>query len=273
MDKLAFLFNDSMPVRRALKHLIARAGIGSFRFRYTIEALQRYHYAYTLFQAADLAHRLGLKEISAIEFGVAGGNGLLWMERHAEEIEKLVPVRIHIYGFDTGAGLPPPADYRDLPYFWQAGDFEMDVPALRKRLKRAELVIGPVAETVGKFVDRLDVAPIAVVAHDMDFYTSTRDGLKLFDAPPEKFLPRLWCYFDDTMGTARESYNDHTGERLAIHEFNHAHDDRKIGIPYHLRGQDGLGGWRHQVWVMHFFQHPLYGRFIGEPGQQLPLSH
>ncbi|HEY5681248.1 MAG TPA: hypothetical protein VIS55_14360 [Pseudomonadales bacterium] len=51
---------------------------------------------------------------------MAGGNGLVEMERIAREVEPLFGVGIEIWGFDSGKGLPAPRDYRDLPYIWQA---------------------------------------------------------------------------------------------------------------------------------------------------------
>jgi hypothetical protein len=82
-----------------------------------------------------LAKRLGHSKISVIEFGVAGGNGLVNLEMHVSEIEKLLNVEIDIFGFDTGGGLPPPKDYRDLPYYWKPGYFAMDEEKLRKKLQ------------------------------------------------------------------------------------------------------------------------------------------
>lgn len=272
MSPIEYLMTDPAPVRRAIKHLVARAGLGSFSFRYRIEALQRYHYAYILYQAAKLAAKLGQRRISALEFGVAGGNGLLWMERHAEAIERLFPVEIEIYGFDTGAGLPEPRDYRDLPYHWQGGFFAMEPERLKAKLKRARLVIGDVADTWQSFVGDHDPAPIAAVAHDLDFHSSTAEGLKLFGIAAERLMPRIFCYFDDTIGGDVELYSDFTGERLAIREFNDSHPLRKIAVPHYLRCSEGLGTWRYQIWVCHLFDHPRYNAFIGEPGQQLPLA-
>ena len=265
--------NEPAPVRRLLKRLIARLGLGSFETRYRIEALERMHYAYILYQGAKLAAALGQKRISAIEFGVAGGSGLRWMERHAEAIERIFPVEIEIYGFDTGAGLPAPRDYRDLPYHWQHGFFAMDEAKLRASLKRAKLVIGDVAETGKTFAATYDPAPIAAVAHDLDFYSSTAEGLKLFDIDEQYLMPRIFCYFDDTIGTDLELYSDFTGERLAINEFNATRDKRKIAIPYHLRAREGLGSWRHQIWIAHLFDHSRYNDFVSEHDQQLPLRH
>ena len=34
------------------------------------------------------------------------------------------------------------------------------------------------------------------------------------------FLPSVFSYFDDIIGSEIELYNDYTGERLAINEFN-----------------------------------------------------
>jgi hypothetical protein len=272
LSPLEFLMTDKAPIRRALKHFIAKARLGSFAFRYRIEALQRMQYAYILYQAASLAAKLGQRRISAIEFGVAGGRGLLCMERYAEQIERLFPVEFEIYGFDTGGGLPAPKDYRDLPYKWQQGFFAMDQEKLTSKLTRSKLILGDVAQTWATFVDTHSPAPIAAVAHDLDFYSSTADGLKLFGIDDAHLSPRIFCYFDDTLGTELELYSDFTGERLAIHEFNAANDRRKIAIPYYLRAQEGLGSWRHQIWVCHLFDHPRYNEFVAEQDQQLPLA-
>jgi hypothetical protein len=35
-------------------------------------------------------------------------------------------VDIELYGFDSGSGLPPPLDYRDMPHYFRAGLYEMD---------------------------------------------------------------------------------------------------------------------------------------------------
>ena len=75
-------------------------------------------HAWGILNAAYLAKALGHRQISLIEFGVAGGNGLLSMELAAKRIEKILGVGIEIYGFDSGRGLPKPQDYRDLPNLW-----------------------------------------------------------------------------------------------------------------------------------------------------------
>lgn len=271
MKALEFLFSDAAPVRFALRRLIKAMNLGSYRTRLAIGAVDRPHYGYIIFEAAKLAAKLGEKRISVLEYGVAGGTGLLAMERHAEEVERIFPVKIEIYGFDTGGGLPSPKDYRDLPYLWQSGFFAMDQSALRSKLKRSKLVLGNVAETAERFFVEHDPAPVGAVAHDLDFYSSTADGLKAFDAPSRYLLPRVFCYFDDTMGDSEQLYSEFTGERLAIADFNRRSEHRKIGVPFYLRARQALGAWVNQIWVLHNFDHPEYGRFISNDDQQLPL--
>src|SRR5580698_9362331 len=93
--------------RAVIRKVVKASSIGSYQFRYGIGAVNRPNYAYLIYHAARLAKLLGHKSVSVVEFGVAGGDGLLAMEYHAENIEKLTGVGIELYGFDTGAGLPP----------------------------------------------------------------------------------------------------------------------------------------------------------------------
>ena len=62
----------------------------------------RPHYAYCMYQAARLAMLLGIPRISVLEFGVAGGNGLIVIEQHAGWIQRELGVNLEVYGFDTG---------------------------------------------------------------------------------------------------------------------------------------------------------------------------
>ena len=91
---------------------------------------------------------LGIKRISTMEFGVAGGNGLLSLEHVALGVERHLGVEIEVYGFDTGVGLPKLNDYRDLPNLYRKGAFAMDFDGLRKRLKKAQLILGLVENTL-----------------------------------------------------------------------------------------------------------------------------
>ena len=166
---------------------------------------------------------------------------------------------------------PAAVDYRDLLYVLKPGFYKMDIPALKARLKRAELVLGDVSGTVSGFLSKYNPAPIGAVVHDMDFYSSTVTGLKLFDSDPARFLPRVLCYFDDTNGHAEELFGDYTGERLAIHDFNESHTKAKLSPLYWLRAVPAAPQWHHQVWSLHLFDHVDYNKFVTDDNLQLPI--
>jgi hypothetical protein len=221
---------------------------------------RRPHYHWGTLCGAFLAGNLGVPRISVIEFGVAGGNGLIDLEAIAADAERLSGVTIDVYGFDTGRGLPRPQDHRDLPQLWREGQFGMNVDALRARLTRARLVLGPVSETVPAFIAN-GPAPVGFVAFDMDFYSSTIDAFRLFDADAARILPRITCYFDDIMGF---SYADFNGERLAISDFNRAGTSRKLSPIYGLRYLLGVDArWSEMMHMLHAFDHPRYGDYDG----------
>jgi hypothetical protein len=271
MNFASILFNEPFLVRGVCRVAARRLKIGSYSFRLGIGAVVRPHYGFLVYQAARLAARLGQPRVSILEFGVAGGAGILALEYHAEQVEKLFPVKIEIYGFDTGKGLPDAHDYRDMPYIYKPGFYEMNVPALKARLKRAKLVLGNVSDTVNGFFKEYNPAPVGAVAHDMDFYSSTMAAFKLLDAGCAHFLPRIFCYFDDTIGRETELFGDFTGQRLAIHDFNESHAKVKLTPIYYLRVNPAARQWYHQMWSLHFFDHTDYSTFIGDENSQLPI--
>lgn len=245
--------------------------MGGFRDRIETAGFERPYYAYCVYHSAQLAKRLGYTEISVAEFGVAGGNGLVELEYYAAEVSAELGLGIQVYGFDTGTGLPAPRDYRDLPYHWQPGFFRMDEDRLRQRLRTAHLVLGEISDTAGTFFDSYQPAPLAAVMHDLDFYSSTRSALEMFNCDAKYRLPRVFCYFDDIIGEETELYNDFTGERLAIAEFN-ASGTKKLSPAYHLITRENARQWYHQIYLLHDFEHPRYNDFVSENDQQLPLS-
>jgi hypothetical protein len=223
----------------------------------------RPNYTWSLLHAGHLAKSLGMRRISAAEFGVAGGNGLLALERAAELVEEKIGIGVDVYGFDTGAGLPPPQDHRDLPNLYTESAYRMDIDALKKRLRRADLILGLVEETVPKFIAS-NPAPIGFMSIDVDYYSSTLDVFKILEAVHHVLMPRIHCYFDDMMGF---TFSEYTGERLAIAEFNDAHEMRKIspifGLKYFLEEPYSNQTWCDQMYIAHIFDHELYGRTDG----------
>jgi hypothetical protein len=172
-------------------------------------------------------------------------------------------VGVDVYGFDHGVGLPPPTDYRDLPYAWQAGQFHMDERALRSRLKAAKLVLGDVRQTLEPFLKGNDFAPIGFVSFDLDYYSSTVAALAFLKGTPSRLLPRVYAYFDDTIGPDNELHCEYVGELLAIEEFNRDHSDRKLAPIHCLRHKRILpASWNDAMYVLHTFEHPQYGTYI-----------
>src|SRR4051794_26317106 len=102
----------------------------------------RPQYLWPLLHAAHAARALDLPRIAALEFGVAGGNGLLALERAAAAATELSGTEVEIFGFDSGAGMPAPVDHRDAPWLIEPTYFAMDETALRARLNGAQLVLG-----------------------------------------------------------------------------------------------------------------------------------
>jgi hypothetical protein len=219
--------------------------------------------------AALLAGTLGYERITVVEFGVAGGNGLIELERVARWVSRRSGVAIDVVGFDSGSGLPKPTDYRDLPQLWDEGYFSMDAERLRSKLSEAQLLLGPVAETVPEFIAARP-APIGFVSFDLDLYSSTTDALALFGAEESLLLPRIVCYFDDIVGF---SHSDFAGERLAISEFNERDATRKLSQLYGLRHvvyQDRA--WTEMMFMLHCFKHARYNDWDGSNQlDQLPL--
>lgn len=232
-------------------------------------------YAYGVLQAAALAARLGIGAISALELGVAGGNGLLELERLAVGARAETGTEVRAVGFDLGSGMPEPLDHRDMPYMWRRGFFTMDEVKIRQRLTSAELVLGDVAQTGAEFVATAP-PPIGFIAFDLDYYSSTAAAMRsLLDAEPERYLPRVFCYFDDTVGPHEELHSEFTGELLAIDEYNRSRPARKLakihGLRYKLLPVDEP--WIEGMHVLHLFDHPRYGEYVfPERDRQFPLD-
>lgn len=245
----------------------------SFEQRLAWDAVDRPHYAYCTYQAARQARALGIDAISAVELGVAGGNGLVALEAVAAAVERATGVRVATFGFDAGGGMPVPVDYRDLPYVWQPGFFPMDVAALEARLTRSRLILGDVAATVPGFVAEGGFPPLGFVAYDLDYWSSTMAAFALLDAVPDLRLPRVLCYFDDVIGDDWEMHSPFAGELLAIEEYNAAHDRAKLSPVNGLRHKRRVPApWNDQVYVAHDFAHPLYERHVHPSDWDLGLA-
>jgi hypothetical protein len=256
------------------------AAAGDFRARVRYDLAPRAPYAFGLLAAADAAAFFGIGTVTAIEFGVADGAGLVALGTLAAEVTVHTGVVFDVVGFDTGEGLPPLRDYRDHPEIWTAGDFRtVDRAALEARLPpRTRMIWGDVADTLAPFVATLTPdAPVGFVAHDMDIYHSTVAALALYRAPATMLLPVGIAYFDDTLGRPDRIGSllrtRWTGQLGAIEEFNDANPTRKIDVIRTLKHRRPLNQeqWLDQVYAVHVLDHPA--RAVGAaPRRPLTMS-
>ncbi|WP_286153228.1 hypothetical protein [Sporofaciens musculi] len=222
-----------------------------WKIYYVQARLPRMHYAYCIYNAAQEAKALGYDKFSVLEFGVAGGNGLVNCEFHAREIERLFNIGIEIYGFDSGEGLPEKnMGYKDMVNLWPGGSYKMDKKKLEERLRRAKLVLGSFQDTTEDFLDKYCPAPIGCVLVDVDYYSSTLPILSFLKNQDSAFMPRIYMYWDDII----VGY-EFQGESLAIKEFNESNSQIKIS-PESLYYQD----YRARIKICHRFSHMDYNR-------------
>jgi hypothetical protein len=237
--------------------------VGSLENRITYGIHSRPHYAYGVYWAAITAERLRVPKITVIEFGVAGGRGLVALEKISAEIAQATGVQIQVVGFDTGQGMPGPLDYRDLPHIWNQGFYPMDQEKLRSQLTHAELVLGDVADTTLAWLEAAQRAPIGFIAFDLDYYSSTKAAFNIFSRDHDQYLPRVYCYFDDVVSNDLGCMNEHVGELLAIREFNADHATRKIARIEQLRqNRTRWEVWQERMYVFHDFMHPDYTKLV-----------
>jgi hypothetical protein len=218
----------------------------------------RGQYAYCMVLAAETALRMSLSRVTAVEFGVWYGAGLKNLCEIADFLHQTLGVEFRVWGFDTGAGLPEVADWRDHPEIWAGGNFAMpDFAALAAELpENGRLVIGDCKDTLGPWLREHGSAdaPVGFVSLDVDQYHSSVSALKVFEAEATHLLPVVPVWVDDSyIGVLQTSY---AGEGLAIREFNEAHALRKIEQKV-VRTDDPPRLWHHCVHFAHVFDHPV----------------
>lgn len=256
-----------------IRHFLKKYPFFSFKFRLAIDGHMYPPYAYGMYCAALQAKALGLTAMSTIEFGVAAGHGLLEMELYAEQIFDEIGVNVHVIGFDSGVGLPRSDDYRDQLYFWGEGDFKQDQNALDKKLTKSKVIYGEVEETVISFLEKKVYPPIGFISFDLDFFSSTKSALKIFNGYDEFFLPRVECYFDDVGSSELLCASKETGVLKAISDFNELTDNKilqKMGLQGSRRNP---AAWNNHMYVQHRFSHVNYNtRVTNKSGFQTRLT-
>ncbi|QEH79961.1 hypothetical protein EIK56_18210 [Sphingomonas sp. C8-2] len=227
--------------------------------RVHLDLYPRPHYAYGVLLACMQAKMLGHSATTVIEFGVAGGNGLVALESCAAEIGDALGVEVDVLGFDNGEGMPPSSNPKDMVYWYLPSAFAMDIPKLQSRLTKARLFIGMIEDTVQEATRNLR-GPIGFCSFDMDYYSATVAALRIFDAPAETRQPRVTIYADDIFG--HHDLNivcDDVGEDRAFAEFNAAHASQKIQPIRGLRYKRPVAAlWNDKMYALHDFAHPDY---------------
>jgi hypothetical protein len=227
-----------------------------FEWQVLFDSVRYPNYGLGLFLASRYAKLAGVEAFTAIEFGVAGGTGLVRLAKYARRVSDLTGVRIAVAGFDSGLGLPHTAGRRDAPWLWKPADFHGDADLLRRRLPRGvELVLGEIAETFPQWL-RGCPTPIGFIAADVDYYSSTKAVLDtLSGADVDRLLPLVSCYFDDIL---RHLVPRCVGEMSAISEFNCAHRDRQFDRDDWLAEVRPYGErlWLKRMYTLYCFDHP-----------------
>jgi hypothetical protein len=230
---------------------------GGLRAKTAFDLVVRRQHAYGLLKAADEARARGLKQVTAVELGVASGTGLLNICEIGARITEETGVEFRVAGFDTGEGMPPPADYRDHPELYKEGWFPMEREALEARLPaNAELHIGPIGEKMPAFAETLGPdAPLGFATLDVDFYSSSKGALRLFEGRPTGYLPFVTVYVDDL---ALSTHTRYAGELLAIREFNDEHGLRKLDWDWNLANTRVFkrAEWLTHMFKLHVLDHP-----------------
>ena len=89
-------------------------------------------------------------------------------------------------------------------------------------------------------------------------------SFQIFDTDPARYLPRVFCYFDDIVSDGFWANNKYVGELRAIDEFNEANSHKKIAkIPGLALSRKVPAYWNEQTYVFHDFNHPQYSDLIG----------
>lgn len=229
---------------------------GNFRQKVNFDLIIRRHNAFCLLEAARFARWVGFNCITAIEFGVGSGEGLLNIAAIAKEVTKTTGVNFKIYGFDLGSGLPSPCDYRDQPEIFSKGQYPMDVERVGKNLPpNVELVLGDIKNTAQDFIKTISKdSPIGFLSIDVDYYSSVKECLKVLINSPEKYLPITMVHLDD-IGCVTS--NPWVGELLAVNEFNAENNNRKIW-PYPFLRTSRIFknvSWIDTVYILHVLDH------------------
>jgi len=218
------------------------------------------HYETILLESCKEAKKLGINNVSVLELGVAGGNGIIALEKYKKSIESYLKIKIDIYGFDTGEGMPKSNLKEDLIFVWKQGQYKINKDLIRKKTN-SKIFYGDVKNTINDFI-KLNPNKICSIFFDLDYYSSTKAFLDQINNLKKYLLPRVLCYFDD-LHVPEKYISDVNGELLAINEFNSSNTNCKLGasIDHVMDFKFPLA--KNSIYMLHVFDNPDYNKFIG----------
>ena len=112
----------------------------------------RPHYETVLYESCKVAKKLGHDDLCVLELGVADGNGILSLIKYKRIIENELNVKIKVYGFDLGSGLPE-IKKEDLPFFWKQGDYKSEGFEKLNNIKDVKIYQGDIKNTILDFAN------------------------------------------------------------------------------------------------------------------------
>ena len=223
----------------------------------------RPHYETMLYESCLEAKKLGYDEVSILELGVAAGNGIVSLEKYKKKYQKILDIKINIFGFDTGEGLPESNDKRDLLFFYAKGQYKIDKDELSK-VTESKIYYGDINDTIHEFI-KSNPKNIICIIFDMDYYSSTKNFLNQMSKLENNLTPRVTCYFDDVFPD-KHYVNEHNGVLLAIKEFNNESSDIKIGKSLDSINDFRFPLGRDKIFLLHNFNHKDYNKYVGLDG-------
>ena len=230
---------------------------GSFLKKIDYDLVPRQPYAFGLNEAFKRSAEEKVKKILIIEFGVASGTGLFNLAYISRKLSNIYKVDYEVIGFDSGKGMPKPTSYRDHPEKYRFKDFPSLGLNNKKMPLKTKIYLGPINKTYKFIKNNLKKnTKIAFVSIDVDYYSSTKSALKIFNFKHSLYLSSTVIYFDDINNI---DHNKFCGELLAIDEFNKKNKFKKITKFTQLKN------WRifkNAIWLdQMYFMHNLNSKY------------
>ena len=112
--------------------------------------------------------------------------------------------------------MPPALDYRNHPEYYSRGNYPMDYENLKSQLpSNGKLEIGNLDDQINNLFNKNNELLVGFVSFDLDYYSSTKIALNIFNRDSNYYLPTVNVYVDDM---SLENHTEYSGALLAIKE-------------------------------------------------------